>query len=118
MTRSPKCGVCGKPGHYAPKCPLRNKVVAISGAIEERRRLAPNGFGCAHKIASDHHAGTAPNGRRLWKCSCCGAVDVWGVGWMVHGQIECRKCGHQVCDSVACSPSCAEKLHPGAEVIA
>lgn len=114
--RDPKCGVCGKPGHYAPRCPLRNAVPVVNSEAQARRAERA-GYGCAHKIPSDHYAGAAPDGRRLWRCSNCGKVDTWGDGWMTHGQLECRKCSHQVCDSVACSPACAEKLHPGAEVL-
>jgi len=65
---------------------------------------------CTHKTMTDHVTGKSDDGRNLWRCSNCGAVDVWGDTWGYHGNVECPTCWTAAIDSVACSKSCAEAL--------
>lgn len=58
---------------------------------------------------------TEPLPRPLkWRCSDCGDVGVWGVGWMYYGVIECRVCWSAAIERVHC-PACAEKLQGRAQ---
>jgi hypothetical protein len=43
-----------------------------------------------------------------WRCSGCGAVDVWDAGWRYMGNVECPRCWVAEIEAVHC-PACAAK---------
>jgi hypothetical protein len=66
---------------------------------------------CSHKIPSDFHAGKCSDGRTTWRCSHCGRAGPWALDWSYDGTIgECKHCGWQIVQAVACSDACAKAL--------
>lgn len=66
---------------------------------------------CTHLTARSHIVGTRKQGRKqrpIWRCSKCGADDVWGPGWRYYGSVECKRCTLAAIDRVEC-PKCAAK---------
>ncbi|HXI15292.1 MAG TPA: hypothetical protein VNM48_02900 [Chloroflexota bacterium] len=66
---------------------------------------------CEHKTPSYHVTGRTSEGRMLWRCSSCGAKDIWGDGWIYFGNFECRKCSVAVMERVYC-PACSKGKGP------
>ena len=58
-----------------------------------------------HKIGPDFQVSPS-----IWKCSCCGSIGPWGRTWSWYGKRECRKCGQEVIDYVACTDACRQAL--------
>jgi len=62
---------------------------------------------CTHKTSKNHtFAGVGAGAPRLWICSVCAIVDVWGPGWTYRGNVECKRCGWAEIEHVWC-PECA-----------
>ena len=57
---------------------------------------------CSHLTVSAHKSG------KDWRCSGCGKVAKWGPTWQWFGAIECKKCGAEPIEFVACSDACVD----------
>jgi predicted RNA-binding Zn-ribbon protein involved in translation (DUF1610 family) len=60
---------------------------------------------CRHGVRADHVVGRAEEGAAVWRCSKCGATDVWVAGWSYYGSYECPACEQAVVEDVRC-PEC------------
>lgn len=87
-----------------PKLPTSEQIMAR----ESRKRAKKAWPRCSHKTAHDFSHETKH--RRPWTCSHCERIEPWGESWGYYGDIECRRCGTQRIDFVACSDACAREL--------
>jgi hypothetical protein len=67
---------------------------------------------CRHGVPRDHQAGVTETEHftnvPVWRCSDCGAEDIWREGWRYFGTFECKKCGLPEVERVEC-PVCAAR---------
>ena len=61
---------------------------------------------CAHGLGPEHQAGKNAQGVPVWRCSDCGAQDLWRTGWRYYGSVECKRCWRPEVQRVQC-PACA-----------